>query len=437
MSATIALNRFGLGARPGEAASIADPRRWLLDQLTAPPAPLPHEAALPDSAAVARDVLAFRSMSGKAKRMAARAYGRDRVQADREAWWTSRLITPAPFFHRWWAFFGNHFTVSAAKRTVSPFWGVYQRDALRPHVLGRFEDLVLAAVQHPAMILYLDNQRSVGPRSRAGTRRGAGRNENLAREILELHTLGVSGGYTQDDIQGLARVLTGWSVARSADGLSGAGFQFWQRAHEPGSKRVLGEDVGEGRAAGEALLRRMANHPSTRRFVCHKLAVHFVRDVPPKRLVRAMEQAWQASGGTLTEVGKALVSHPDAWDPTLGKVKSPQDLVASLGRAVGATDGATAAQWAQRLGQPEHAAPSPAGWSDTAHDWLGAETTLSRIDAATKAAQARRDPPLDPAALGPDLLGAAYGGRLAAEINASDARIGAILLFASPAFQRR
>lgn len=430
-----ALNRFGLGARPGEAASLGDPRAWLDAQVQRTPAPLPHEVELPDTDAVVAALLRQRatSMDGKARRQEDQA----RLKADLAAWWQTRRDTPHPFFHRWAAFWGNHLTVSVARRQVMPLWGVFQRDAIRPHVLGPFEDLLLASTRHPAMLLYLDNAGSVGPSSRAGQRRDRGLNENLAREILELHTLGVDGGYTQDDVLGLARVLTGWSVPRKSDEVHEHGFRFRQGAHEPGSKTLLGRPVPSGRNGGLEALRMLARHPSTRRHLCRKIATHFVADDPPDVLVAHLEAAWQDSSGHLGTVARALVDHPAAADPTLRKVKTPQDLVTSVARALPEARTRDPDGPARALGQPAALVPSPAGWDDDAASWLGPEGMLGRIDLAVQAAGKAHLTAPPPASLARDLLGPSASPDLLDTLAANNPRRALILLLASPPFQRR
>lgn len=433
MQPYIALNRFGLGARPGQAASLTAPRVWLDQQLVAPPAPLPHEAGLPDTRTVMTALLAAKQSGSK---MQARQAAAERLRADVEAWWASRLHTQAPFFHRWWAFWSNHFTVSAAKRQVVGLWGAFQRDAIRPHVLGRFDDLLLSAVQHPAMLLYLDNARSVGANSRAGTG-SRGLNENLAREVLELHTLGVDGGYSQDDIVQMARLLTGWSVANRASDLAQGGFRFRPRAHEPGSKHLLGQDVAQGLSAGQDAIRSLAHHPSTRRHLCRKLARHFVADDPDDALVAHLEQAWERSGGRLSDVGRALIEHDAAWHPEARKLKTPADLVTSAARALSMHDASRLERAARRLGQPIALAPSPAGWDDDIAAWAGPESMLGRVDLAVKLGNQHHRTHRDAAALGHDLLGDGLDSRAVTHLRQADPRRSLTLLFASPAFQRR
>ena len=211
-------------------------------------------------------------------------------------------------------FWSNHFCVSANKGPVRGMAGAYEREAIRPHVLGRFVDMLLAVERHPAMLVYLDNHVSIGPNSRAGLNRGLGLNENLAREILELHTLGVGGGYTQEDVTNLARILTGWTVANLANPVGEPGrFFFAPARHEPGAWTVLGKRYGEaGMAAGEAVLRDLARHPATARHIARKLARHFVSAEPPAALVARLTPASRARIRTIEESRRVFGVTTDA-----------------------------------------------------------------------------------------------------------------------------
>src|SRR5687768_12772413 len=302
-----ALNRFGLGARSAEAGRISDPRGWLRSQLggSAPSITAP-EIASPTS--IAQALRAVRAADqDQANRQEARRRLVAIALAESRACLAQRTTSDRPFVERLVAFWLNHLCVSAAaKLQVAPLAGSYEREVIRPHVLGRFEDLVLASARHPAMLIYLDNFQSIGPASagaRAGGRRGQqrGLNENYARELLELHTLGVNGGYSQQDVQELAKILTGWTVSGLARPGLGAqrgrrqmanrdddaiGFAFQALLHEPGTKTVVGAKYGDGGVTeGERAIRALCEHPSTARFVAAKLVRHFVSDDPPAAAV--------------------------------------------------------------------------------------------------------------------------------------------------------
>jgi uncharacterized protein (DUF1800 family) len=348
----------------------------------------------------------------------------------------AQIESPAPFHERLVAFWSNHFTVSIQRPIVLPLAGAFEREAIRPHVAGRFVDMLLAVARHPAMLVYLDNAISAGPNSMAGQRRNRGLNENLARETLELHTLGVNGGYTQDDVRGFARLLTGWSVTRVEDGSPGH-FQFNPRMHEPGPKVLLGARFGDGgESEGVRAFHMIAHHPSTARHIATKLARHFIADDPPSAAVDRLARLYRDTDGDLGILSLALIEEEAAWNPPLGKFKSANDYVVSVARAAALDDGAERLLGSLRaLGQMPFAAPSPAGWPDTAADWIGPESVLRRAEWAFAAARRVSRSPRE--------VLAATVGPIAAEATADamefapSAINGLALVFASPEFQRR
>ncbi|MGH7477189.1 MAG: DUF1800 domain-containing protein, partial [Longimicrobiales bacterium] len=330
----------------------------------------------------------------------------------------TRITTARPFVERLVAFWSNHLCVSAsAKLLVAPLAGAYEREAIRPHVLGRFEDMVLASAQHPAMLLYLDNAQSIGPASRParlGARRGVqrGLNENYARELLELHTLGVDGGYSQQDVQELARILTGWTIAglsfggaaRRRPGAAADGpvrFAFQPLLHEPGAKSVLGVRYEEaGVEEGERAIRMLARHPSTARFVATKLVRHFVADEPPAAAVDTLARVFRQTGGDLAEVTRALVALPDAWQPSRRKFRTPQDWLIAVLRAFHAGDASTALLPVLRqLRQPLWAPPSPKGYGDLTQEWADPDALMNRAELARTIGRRLRELNADPALL--------------------------------------
>lgn len=309
-----ALNRFGLGARTGERRGLADPRAWVLAQHDRTP-PIPGGTAITDVSAGLRELRSAQSSSDRQAAARARRNVITMAAAEMDGVLTHRLTTDAPVVER---LVSNHLCIStSANIRVAALAGAYEREAIRPHVLGRFEDMVLASATHPAMLVYLDNAQSIGPASRAaraqqrrrtGARRGL--NENYARELLEVHTLGVDGGYTQQDVQELARILTGWTVSgltgadRSpGDGPPGDGslrHVFDPQLHEPGSKVVLGVRYQEaGAEEGRRVIRALCRHPSTAQFVARKLVTHFVYDAPPAA-VEAVARAFADSARSMT-----------------------------------------------------------------------------------------------------------------------------------------
>jgi uncharacterized protein (DUF1800 family) len=349
--------------------------------------------------------------------------------------WQHAVNTPTPVVERWTMFWCNHFCVAATKGTMLGMVGPHELEAIRPNATGRFRDLLKAATLHPSMLLYLDNAQSIGPDSRAGRRRERGLNENLARELLELHTVGVNGGYTQADVTELARLLTGWTVARE-----GVRTEFIAAWHQPGPKQVLGRRYEEGPEAVDALFDDLSRRPATARFVATKLVRHFVADQPPPALVDAVAARFLATDGQLGEVAQALFGHDLAWRPdTPPRFKRPEELVLSAHRVL-----KLPVAQPQRLyltlvemGQAVGRAPSPQGWPDRDEDWLAPDALWKRVQwAAAMAAQhgaladARQ---LAQLAFGPDL-----GAETLGQIERADSGQQALaLLLSSPEFQRR
>ncbi len=455
----IAANRFGLGARPGEIARVGDrPEAWLLDQLDGPSRLPPAFRGLPESPALFVELQEIRRNQREAKRNdedIAQKYGRfvrEHYVSQTSARYRHAATTDLPFHERLVHFWSNHFAVSADKQPLPAIAGLMENEAIRPNVSGRFVDLLLAVEKHPAMIVYLDNQRSIGPNSRLGERANRrrteqqfGLNENLAREILELHTLGVGGGYTQQDVTTLAKIITGWSIGganergRFADGTPGK-FEFREAIHEPGPQRLLGKTYAQsGVDQGEAVLRDLATHPSTARFVSTKLARHFVADEPPATIVDKLTDTWLESGGELATVYRALVEADDAWNPTHRKYKTPHDFVISTVRAldheperpqfiVGALD---------LMGQPPFRPGSPEGWPDTAEQWGGADALYKRIEWSNTVAR-RVGSRIDPVELGKAVLGVRFDPESRKAVSRAESRVQGMTLFlASPDFQRR
>lgn len=298
----------------------------------------------------------------------------------------SNPAAEAPLLARMTEFWFNHLNVSAGKAGARPFVGHYLLHAIRPHALGRYEDLLLASAKHPAMLFYLDQVRSVADGS-APSRAGDGArglNENYARELLELHTLGVNGGYTQNDVRELARLLTGWTVAPD----QASGFRFVARLHDSGAKRLLGQSIpaGGGLEEGEAALRRLARHPATARRVALRMAQWFVADAPPPALVDRLTQRYLDSGGDIAEVLRALIDAPETWSPQQTLFKTPQDYACSVLAALGGVHDERQAlqvgRFLQAAGQPLLAWPTPDGYPTLASTWLSPEALARRADLA-------------------------------------------------------
>ncbi len=465
LSPAIAANRFGLGARPGELAQIgSEPKDWLRSQLAGPP-PLVTGTDLRSSADTLARALEVRRELRAAKQAAADSPDLANVVAalqkvgqvyrpvyvaEASARFRQAVSTDRPFVERLTYFWTNHFAVSVDKNLVLGLAGSLEREAIRPNVLGRFSDMLLAVERHPAMLLYLDNHLSVGPHSRAAllvARRPGGRrigiNENLARETLELHTLGVGGGYSQTDVTTFAEVITGWSIGgeggRFARGEPGE-FLFRAELHEPGAKVVIGKRYADtGYDQGVAVLRDLAAKPATAHFIATKLARHFIADDPPPRAVERIANAFLSSDGHLPSVYRALVDSPEAWAQPLAKYKTPSDYVISSFRALELPVDAGRSPLApfEVMGQRPYSPGSPAGWPDRSADWDGASALIKRIEWADAVGQRvgslRNATELAPQILG-DHLSASTRTAIARATSGSQA---ITLLLAAPEFMRR
>ena len=476
-AAAIAAHRFGLG-EPNLNAIGPDPQAWLLAQIG------PADAALGDGLLTTPQALAHVKLEAENRRLAKnpppgmtaeqvlasqeRRY-REVILADARSRLVSAVQTQRPFAERLHLFWANHFTVSLTKGTVRGLVGAFERDAIRPNIAASFEQMLVAATTHPAMLRYLDNNQSAGPNSRIASRvasrvarhtvdmqdgpRKLGLNENLAREVLELHTLGAESSrgaqavYTQADVSAFAAVLTGWRVGPSDDATD----RFDAAWHEPGRKTVLGKSYPEGAGALREVLHDLAQHPATARFIATKLARHFIADEPPLAVVDRLTATYLRSGGQLGALSRELVRSPEAWTPQQAKLKTPEEFVVStlrllgsdarLGERLSAGNANGLAGSMNALGQRTHSAPSPAGWPDRAEDWLGPEAVWKRMEWSARMADravgkdgrnvdARR---LAAASLGP-LLGDASRQQIE---RAADGPQALALLLMSPEFQRR
>jgi uncharacterized protein (DUF1800 family) len=452
-AALCALNRFGLGARPGERAKIGDPRAWLRAQLEggAPSLTAP-ESASPES--IGNTLRAFR-MAAQGDRDARRDARRQLIDialAESRTALAARAASDRPYVERLVAFWSNHLCISAAaKVVVAPLAGSYEREAIRPHVLGKFEDLVLASARHPAMLLYLDNAQSVGPNSRGAqrTQRGAkrGLNENYARELLELHTLGVNGGYTQTDVQELAKILTGWTVSgvreprRNAQSDSKTvSFAYQDALHEPGSATVLGKRYsGDGIEQGERAIRDLCRHRSTATFVATKLVTHFVADEPPPRAVNRIATIFHDTNGDLRAVSRALVDIPEAWSGETRKFRTPQEWLVAVLRAFNASEVNERTIGAlKQLRHPLWSPQAPKGFGDSLQDWADPDSLMNRAEVARTIGRRLGAANPDPRAL-LDVVDIAASDRLRDLVadNSIPAGDRVALAIAGPAFQWR
>lgn len=436
--AIVAAARFGYAARGDELAAIAaDPRGWVTRQIDQPVQPA-FPADLPPSQRMVAALLQMRRDKQQTDRKAFNDQVRDVYFAELTARTNAAVSSPTPVIERLVHFWSNHFTVSGFRPFVRGFAFAFEREAIRPHVTGRFVDMLLAAERHPAMLLYLDNALSIGPDSIVGQRRDKGINENFGREMLELHTLGVDGGYTQADVIALARILTGWSVARLNDAEPGT-FKFYPQIHEPGPKQLLGKVYAEaGEQEGIAALRDLANHPATAHHIAFKLAQHFIADAPPRAAVDQITTVFRNTGGNLAAVTKAVVAEEAAWSKPFGKMRTPGDMVTAACRAANFTPPAPfLAGGLRMLNQMPFYAPSPAGWPDDAASWVSPEAVLHRAEWCETFANRVSGPP-DPIVLASATLGEAlHADTLQAIRRAPSRRAGVALLLAAPEFQRR
>jgi uncharacterized protein (DUF1800 family) len=462
--AALALHRFGFGPRPGGIDAISsDPQGALLAELTSGAGALDNPS-LVSSGDAAREAFAFRQ-ERKAERDAKRAENamqpaeqansmtpdtRPKKQGpglpqqiyleEAKAHYDAALDADIGLVERLVWFWSNHFCVSADKALVRPICGAYEREAIRPHVLGKFSDMLLAVETHPAMLLYLDNARSIGPNSFAGLRRGKGLNENLAREILELHTLGVRTVYTQTDVTNFAKVITGWSIVPPRQPTPQAGeFTFNPRMHEPGPQTVVGKTYPDGGfEQGRAVLEDIAHHPATARHIARKLATHFVADDPPPSLVDRLSKRFMDTRGDLTEVTKALVTAPESWAALRNKLKRPGEWTMAAMRANGVViqDVRRVVNTQNLLGEPLWRPPAPKGFSDDSAAWL--DGLAQRLDIANQFGRIVGSNGQEPDAMVDIALGPLASRETRETVKRAESRPQAVaLLMMAPEFQRR
>jgi uncharacterized protein (DUF1800 family) len=477
VEAALALHRFGFGPRAGSIAAIAsDPRGALIAELDRPGAGRIADSDLLTSGEAARAAFNFRQ-ERKARRLAERVQREAEKNApagaaekpaapptgmapgemaaqpkpnqlpglpqqiyleEAKARIDAALGADLGFVERLVWFWSNHFCVSADKGPVRALAGAYEREAIRAHVLGRFADMLGAVESHPAMLIYLDNARSIGPDSIAGRNQHKGLNENLAREILELHTLGVRTVYTQADVTNFAKVITGWSIIPPRqDPVRGGEFTFNPRMHEPGAQTVIGRSYAEGGIEqGRAVLADLARHPATARHIAGKLARAFVADAPPPALVDRLSQRFLDTGGNLKELARTLVSAPEAWAASRSKLKAPGTWFVAALRAIGITppDIRPVIQAQNLLGEPLWRPPAPKGFSDDSAAWM--DGISERVDVANQLA-ARVAALVDAEAAVDTALGPLASAETRQTITRAASRPQALaLLLMAPEFQR-
>lgn len=451
----IAINRFGLGVHLNKPVS-SSPKRWLLAQLNQYDAKPSAWRSQRSSNSILGNTnnMQMQDMS-KANKQAARKAMRKKVREEYaqsiQARTLSALNTDTPFIERLVHFWANHFAISVEKSNVRALAGAYELEAIRPHVLGHFKDMLLAVEQHPAMLLYLDQAPSMGPNSKAAMRRNkrkpnkkSGLNENLAREILELHTLGVRSGYKQEDVTEFAKALTGWSTVNKRNKQAFAagenGFAYRPQIHEPGARSILGKRyVQKDQTQAEAVLNDLAIHPATAKHIATKLARHFTSDQPPNRLVNTLSNAFLENGGDLKTIYTALINAPEVWQANKAKFKTPWEWVISSLRGLGQQDlkKIKVAQVLKQLSQPVWQPGSPAGYDDIAATWASPNALMRRVELAQRysGSLGRR---LDARELVDKLLlGNASEATLTQIKRAESAKTSLALLLVCPEFLRR
>jgi len=465
----IAANKFGLGLRPGEAAYIEqDPRGWLLNQLTDITAVPARLSSLPSSASylacLSEDRMMMQgtrqdsnaaSIRETALRESRRAMAQD-YQTHLQLRLQTAVETEIPFAERLLHFWSNHFSVAFSggqKSVIRQLALPFEQEAIRANLDGDFTSLLLAVEQHPAMLIYLDNSVSIGPNSVIGKRRERGLNENLAREILELHTLGVNAGYNQDDVTSLAKIITGWTIPEqrimrlpgvSVDNTTG--FTYVPQLHEPGNHRLLGSTYSSrsnGLVQGEQALKDLSRHPATARHIAEKLARHFISDTPSQSSISQLENTFLKTDGHLPSVHEALITLEEAWLPQNKKLRTPQELVTATARGMELDSAINSNRQVVGLftriltsfNQMPFTALSPAGWEDSASYWGSPDGLMKRMEWANSIANlTSRNSDADYLAeeiLSPD---AHLQQALA---NAESSHQAVTLLLASPAFQWR
>jgi uncharacterized protein (DUF1800 family) len=500
----LVFSRFGLGARPGDFAGLgSDPKAALLAELSDPTTLFLADSGLPSTVDAFTQVREFQKARQRQKQAAALAAGSkapvDGMMATAAAAaptpvamvgagtmdtmsgmaggmdpaaakpgkavpqpGADKPIVPNPgsmmdaeiaarldralsakigFGERLVAFWANHFAVqAAADEVVRGLAGAFEREAIRPYVLGNFGDMVLAVTKHPAMLMSLNNATSIGPDSPEGRKNHKGLNENHARELMELHTVGVDAGYTQADVTSFAKVLTGWTFGRGEKQPAIYGqFTFRKNAHEPGPQTVMKQVYQQsGVDQGEAVIADLVRNPATARHIAMLMARYFVADDPDKTLVDRLAGVFTKTHGDLNAVTVALVNSPEAWSAPPKKLKTPQEFLWSAARALNLE---VKPNFVNRtftdLGQPLWNPPSPQGFKDDAATWLAPDAFATRVDVAENmAAQSKLTQ--DPRTLVADILGPNVSETTTTAINRAESRGQALaLLLMSPEFQRR
>ncbi len=449
--ATIAATRFGYGFHPHQALA-ADADGLLAELGSASPYEPPIGGpTLAERAALYSQFLEARKARRKDISLTPIMQGfnqqiNQQFKADVARRIKAPILSDRGFFERLSWFWMDHFTTAARNLVTKSLTARLEPDAIRPNITGSFRDMLRAVVTHPAMIVYLGQHRSVGPASRVGKRTGRGLNENLAREIIELHTLGVGGPYTQGDVRQFAELLTGMTINRKTGATA-----FKPQQAEPGTEEMLGAVYGDDRPdIGDvvAALDDLASHPRTGRHIAVKLATHFISDTPSEGLVTHIESAFNRTDGRLMAVYQALLEHPESWAPEALKVKQPFDFLVSSVRAAGVRSDMIAPflkhkgrlslpRALRNLNQPMMQAPGPDGWPEEADRWITAQGLAARLQWAARLGRSLESR-MDPRNYLADALGDRAGPEVTfAATHAAEKWEGIALILASPEFNRR
>ncbi len=451
--ARIAYQRFGLGALKGGPQSLGTGSSAAYNALLAE-LNSTTIASITDSTLPSYAVAATQSQDGFSPA--------DTIcQLELQARRTKVMLPKIGFVERLVMFWSNHFSISINKdQTTRGMLGQLERDVIRKNVLGKFSNMLLGVIQHPAMICFLDNEDSMGPNSPTGLDWGRSYNENLGREILELHTLGVGGGYTQADVTSLAKVITGWSYVRGWEADNGwnggtqanrGQFIYRDSWHEPASATILGKTYSNtGQAQGQAVLKDLAIHPSTAQHIAYKLVCHFITDTPTTAMVTPIANAFKSSGGDLKATAKALIDLPASWSAPFTKIRTPYELWMAQLRAFGGPAIPMDQRWV--IEEPLRALDhlpwerlTPDGYPDESYYWLAPDAMRIREDTSLFFYDVFGSTYLGPAYTGPaaatlatSLFDADFSASsLAAVKSFSDQRRAMATLFMTPEFQRR
>jgi len=425
---------------------MSDPRGWLKGQIRREGADEPLLNGTDKLPGTQERIAEYEATLRKAGRdMASRRAGFVALVPRNTNEMTARLqlaaTTPASFRERWALFWINHFTTAAKNQRTTAAVAPYEREAVRPHVFGKFEDMLVSVNTHPGMLLYLDQAESLGPNSLAAKSSKGGLNENLAREILELHSTGTSA-YNQADVTEFARAMTGYTVGNSREGEDSGKYYFKAAMHEPGARKVMTLNIpAGGEEQARTVMKFVSTHPATAKRLAHKIAMHFQADEPNPALVARLEQAWTKSGGDLTVVANALIDAPEAWDPTFGKFKTPYEYLVSGYRAAGAkpTNGTReVSRPLTQFGMRPFTTPSPEGWSDEGAEWAAPNAIVKRLTWARTFSGTYAPGDAAPVEIADAVLGARLTPAVRTAIARAETRPDAFsILLMSPEFQRR